>query len=73
MTIKHFQTKSGRFTTALVYHDGKRTRYDFDTSKIILALAIADQSEVLTLCRNYGFLSRLTLLSCDKEWEIDII
>lgn len=73
MKIKHFQTKSGRYTTALIYLDRTRTRYDFDTSKIILALAIADEEKVLQLCRQFGILSKLTLLSWDAEWEIDII
>lgn len=72
MTIKHFQTKGGRYTTALTYHVGNRTLYDFDKTKIQLALSIADQKAINTLTEHLGVLSKGSLLAVDCDWEIDI-
>lgn len=73
MKIKHFQTKSGRYTTALVYPDGNRKRYDYDSAKIILALAIVNKDEIDALLKEYNLLGKLSLLMVQAEWEIYII
>lgn len=72
MTIKHFQTKSGRYTTAIVYPAEHRTLYDFDKTKVQLALAIAPPAETKALCDRFGLLSKCSLLAVDCDWEIDI-
>lgn len=72
MTIKHFQTKGGRYTTALVYPTEHRTLYDFDKTKIQLALAIADQKAISALTEQLGLLSKGSLLTVNSDWEIDI-
>lgn len=76
MTIKHFQTKSGRYTTAIVHHVGKRTLYDFDQTKVQLALAIVANANtpniIEALCDRLGVLSKGSLLTVNSDWEIDI-